>query len=92
MLEGFVLLKTRGLHRHVSTSKQECVSVEKVQIVYSFRECMKFMVNTAMQRWGILESSQKCFFVVQPLIYNYINKVNAYMTHTTYMIFDWYVD
>ena len=48
--------------------------------------------HTVMQRWGILESSQKCFFVVQALINNYIYKVNAYMTHTTYMIFDWYVD
>jgi|LakMenEpi03Aug12_release.lakeMendotaPanAssembly.Ray.scaffolds.fasta_scaffold4670428_1 hypothetical protein len=48
--------------------------------------------HSAMQRWGILESSQKCFFVVQALINNYIYKVNAYMTHTTYMIFDWYVD
>ncbi len=50
--------------------------------------------HTAMQRWdwGILESSQKCFFIVQALINNYKYKVNAYMTHTSYMIFDWYVD
>jgi hypothetical protein len=50
VLEGYVLLKTLGLL--VSPYKQECVGVEKVQIVYSFRECMKFMVNTLLCNAG----------------------------------------
>ncbi len=50
-------------YRYVSPYKQECVSLEKVQTVYSFRECMKSMVNTAMQCLGILESSQNAFLL-----------------------------
>jgi hypothetical protein len=96
VLEGYVLLKTRGLHRHVSVTVHlqagMCKCGESANSLL-FSEMHEIHgKHTAMQRWGILESSQKCFFVVQALINNNIYKVNAYMTHTTYMIFDWYVD
>ncbi len=75
-MEGYSLLKTRGL--------QECVLCKCGESANSLLFSGMHEIHgkhTAMQRWGILESSQKCFFVVQALINNYVYKVNAYDSH-----------